>query len=71
MGKIFDETGRVMNPDDLRSITIGGRAGLRKVTDESTELARITRTESDSGSVLDITPKTVDFDLVGRVVEED
>jgi hypothetical protein len=70
MGKIFDESGRVRNRDDLRSITIGGRT-TSKTVDESTELARITRTEDASGSSLNITPKTVDFDLVGRVVEED
>lgn len=67
MGKIFDESGKVKDRDALLSISIGGRPGLRKVTDESTERARILRVEDASGSRLDITPKTVDFDLVERI----
>jgi hypothetical protein len=67
MGKIFDDDGKVRDREDLLSISIGGRPGLRKVTDESTELATIHRVEDASGSSLNITPKTVDFDLVGRV----
>jgi hypothetical protein len=70
MGKIFDETGRVRNREDLLSISIGGRPGLRKVSDESTELATITRVEDESGSSLNITPKTVDFSLAATVGED-
>jgi len=70
MGKIFDESGRVKSREDLLSVTMGGRSGLRKVTDESTELATITRVEDESGSSLNITPKTVDFSLAATVGED-
>lgn len=65
MGKIFDEDGKVKNPDDLRSITIDGRAGTRsKVTDESTERVKAFRVESDTERSLNLTPRTADFKIV-------
>jgi hypothetical protein len=60
---LFDPTtGKARDMDRLHSITIDGRAGTRrKVTDESTPQARITRVESDTERSVNITPYTVDL----------
>ena len=70
---LFDpETGKVRDRDALRSISIGGRPGIYKRTDESTHAAFAERVEGrdESGTEvrqLNITPRTVEFGLEGKI----
>lgn len=64
---LFDpETGKVRDRDALLSISIGGRPGIYKRTDESSHLARVERVEGrdENGKevrALNIAPMTQDL----------
>lgn len=58
----FDADGKLVDREALRSVQPDAKAGTRrKVTDESTEHATITRVHSDTERSVNITPHTVDL----------
>lgn len=71
---LFDENGKVIDREGLLGVGIGKRSGIFNRTDESSHLAYVERVEgrdADGNEVreLNVTPRTIDFSLQGKVAE--